>query len=205
MRRAEHHKVLAEFWKDGVNPMMVDEDLFIIDWTSTKNNEVVNVLKEYLDFEKMQNSTRFNEYPVEKVEVIKDYGLDSEQAQRNTALFLNNFKALYGGEDFPEKVIVGEYMPRLNPALQLYIHSNIVQPVDMNDTTTDLMRVVNIKGAPGMMTQEVFFQPTYQPVEKRRKISMIHVYIKNEVGKFVPFVGGQVLMTLHFRRQRYRR
>jgi hypothetical protein len=45
----------------------------------------------------------------------------------------------------------------------------------------------------------------YQMVEKGRKITMIHVYIKDEFGKRVPFQTGTLFMRLHFRKRRYRR
>jgi hypothetical protein len=132
------------------------------------------------------------------------FGGSTVQYQTNISLFLANFIAFYGSEDCPGNVIAGEYMPRMSSVLQLHIYSNIVQPVDVNDTTAKLMKIVNRRGVQGSMTQEVFTHLTYQRVEKTRKISMIHIYIKNGIGKFVPFVVGQVLVTLHFRRQRHR-
>jgi hypothetical protein len=205
-RRAEYRGVFGEFWKDGENPLDNDEHLFAIDWTSTKDREIIKILEEYLDMDKLKTVTMFNKLTnqLNSVTNNNDFGGGTAQYQRNVSLFLASFKAFYGVEDFPGRVIVGEYMPRMNPVLQLHIYSNIVQPIDMNDTTAKLMKIVNIRGTQGSMTQEVFTHPTYQPVEKTRKISMIHVYIKNEIGKFVPFVEGQVLVTLHFRRQRHR-
>jgi hypothetical protein len=205
-RRAEYRQVFEEFWKDGENPLDKDEDLFAVDWSSAKDHEIIKILKEYLDLEKLKTVTMFNKLAnqISSATNNNDFGGGTAQYQRNISLFLSNFKAFYGGEDLPGKTIVGDYMPRMNPVLQLHIYSNIVQPVDMNDTTAKLMKIVNISGTQGSMTQEVFTHPTYQPVEKTRKISMIHIYIKNEIGKFVPFVQGQVLVTLHFRRQRHR-
>jgi hypothetical protein len=205
MKRAEYNTIVKEFWKDQKNPVDFDEDLFQIDWPSTDDNEVMKILKDHLDFEKLNTVEKFNEVPLDNISSapLKDFGLSTMQSQRNASLFLKYFKQLYA-EDFPPKILLGEYVPRLSAVQQLHICSNIVKPVDMNDTTINLMKIVTVKGTPGTMSQEVFAHPVYQPVEKARKISMIHIYIKNEIGELVPFAHGQVLLTLHFRRQRTR-
>jgi hypothetical protein len=205
-RRAKYREVFGEFWKNGENPLDKIEHLFAIDWTGTKDHEIVKLLDEYLDEEKLKTVTTFNKLANQINGIVNNnaFGGSTAQYQRNITLFLETFKAFYRSEDCPGKVIAGKYMPRMSPVLQLHIYSIIVQPVDVNDSTVKLMKIVNIRGVQGSMTQEVFTHPTYQPVEKTRKISMIHIYIKNENGKFVPFVEGQVLVTLHFRRQHHR-
>lgn len=213
-RRSKYREVFGKFWKNGINPLDKDEDLFDIDWKNNTDDEIFNVLKEYLDDDKLNTVTIFNDLitpknglvATPKNGVVNKNGFEgyTQQYQMNIKLFLAAFKTFYGTEDCPGKIITGEYMPRMSPVLQLHIYSNIVQPVDMNDSTVRLMKIVNIRGLQGSVTQEVFTHPTYQPVEKTRKISMIHIYIKNENGDLVPFVDGQVLMTLHFRRQRLR-
>ncbi len=205
-RRSKYREVFGKFWKNGINPLDKDEDLFDVDWTNNEDDEIFKVLKEYLDDEKLNTVTIFNKLATPKNGVVKKNGFEghTQQYQTNITLFLSAFKAFYGTEECPGKVITGEYMPRMSPVLPLHIYSNIVQPIDMNDSTVRLMKIVNIRGLQGSVTQEVFTHPTYQPVKKTRKISMIHIYIKNENGDLVPFVEGQVLVTLHFRRQRHR-
>ena len=112
---------------------------------------------------------------------------------------------MYDNEYFPEKVIVSGVAPRLYPADQLFIHTNIIQPIDLNDKTVDLLKVVNVRGEQNRSTYEAFSHPAYQPVQKGKQITMIHVYIKSELGDLVPFESGTLMMTLHFRKQRYRR
>jgi hypothetical protein len=178
-RRAKYREVFEEFWKNGENLLDKDEHLFAIDWTSTKDQEIVKLLDEYLDDEKLKTVTMFNKLANQINGIVNNnaFGGSTAQYQMNISLFLVNFKAFYGSEDCPGKVIAGEYMPRMSPVLQLHIYSNIVQPVDVNDSTARLMKIVNIRGVQGSMTEEVLTHPTYQPVEKTRKISMIHIYI----------------------------
>jgi hypothetical protein len=205
MRRAEYNTIIKEFWKDQRNPVDFDEDLFQIDWSSTDDNEVMKILKDHLDFEKLNTFEKFNDVPLDNISSapLKYFGLDPKQSQENASFFLKYFKLLYA-EDFPPKILLGEYAPCLSAAQQLCICSKIMKPVDVNVTTVNLMKIVTVKGMPGTMSQEVFAHPMYQPVEKARKISMIHIYIKNEIGELVPFAHGQVLLTLHFCRQRTR-
>jgi hypothetical protein len=178
-RRAKYREVFEEFWKNGENLLDKDEHLFAIDWTSTKDQEIVKLLDEYLDDEKLKTVTMFNKLANQINGIVNNnaFGGSTVQYQMNISLFLVNFKAFYGSEDCPGKVIAGEYMPRMSPVLQLHIYSNIIQPVDVNDSTARLMKIVNIRGVQGSMTEEVLTHPTYQPVEKTRKISMIHIYI----------------------------
>jgi hypothetical protein len=170
---------------------------------------VIGKLAVHLDFYKLQESSRYEKEYSESTQisesVLRHFDLDGYRGSQNMQLFLKHFRTLYESEDFPPKVILGDHTPQLVPAQQLHIYTNIVQPVDMNDTATNLLKIVNVKGKPGMTTQEMFSNPTYQTVPKGGKISMIHVYIQSETGELVPFAGGRVLMELRFRRQRRRR
>jgi hypothetical protein len=53
-RRAGYREVFEEFWENGENPLDKDEHLFVIDWTSTKDREILKILEEYLDKEKLK-------------------------------------------------------------------------------------------------------------------------------------------------------
>lgn len=208
-QRASHRTVLAEFWKNGVNPLDSNAELFGANWVSMNAKSLVQALRNFIDLKKLQESTKYDkeEVPETNIDGVADvFGLRSISSRfaTNFRVFESHFRALYLS-DFPPKVIISDQPPVLNPAQQLHIHTNIIKPVDLNDTTVKLLRIVNVKGAPGFTSQEVFSHPTYQPLQKGGKISMIHVYIEGEDGKLVPFVNGRLLMTLHFRKQRYRR
>jgi hypothetical protein len=85
---------------------------------------------------------------------------------------------------------------------QLFIHVSIIEPLDLNDGVSDVLRVVKSRGERGRTIQEVFSRPVFHPVKKGGKISLIHVSIRGSNGEVVPFTGGVVLMTLQFRRRR---
>ncbi len=209
-KRATHRRILADFWKNGDNPVEKDTALFSKEWGSMDDSTLLADLKIHLDLDRFQTLTTYEDMTEMATEVdsrvLQVLGVsNTERSRRNINVFLGNFKELYLMTDFPARIIQGDRPLRMNPTQQLHIFTNIIQPVDMNDTVTNLMKVVNVKGVPGAMAQEVYVRPTYQPLQKGGKISLIHVYIRNEEGLPVPFVDGRVLMTLQFRKQRYRR
>jgi hypothetical protein len=135
-------------------------------------------------------------------DVAKTFGVYlTPELELNFRAFEYSFRQLYQVEDVPPKLLMSEYVPRMVPMQQMFIYTNIIQPIDVNDETENLLKIVDVQG--GRVNQE---SPVmYQMVEKGRKITMIHVYIKNEFGKRVPFQTGTLFMRLHFRKHRYRR
>jgi hypothetical protein len=105
--------------------------------------------------------------------------------------------------DKPPKKIVASSKDGLSKNFdQLFIHVNIIEPLDLNDGVSDVLRVVKSRGERGRTIQEVFSRPMFHPVKKGGKISLIHVSVRGTNGELVPFTGGVVLMTLQFRRRR---
>lgn len=91
---------------------------------------------------------------------------------------------------------------QLNPVQRMYIYTNIIEPVDMNDGAKKLLKMVNTRGEPWKTTQEVFTHPTYMPVRRGGKIGMIHILICDVSGAPVSFQSGTVVLTLHFRKRK---
>lgn len=93
----------------------------------------------------------------------------------------------------------------MNPVKRMYIYSNILDPIDVNDKGVRLLKLVNTYGSAFDMIQEEYTHPLYLPVRKG-KISLIEVFIADESGDPVPFQLGTVVLTLHFRKvAKYRR
>lgn len=91
----------------------------------------------------------------------------------------------------------------LNPVERMFIYTNIIEPVDMNNKPVRLLKMVNTSGKAFSTTQQDFLQPLYLPVKKGR-IMRIEVLIMNDQGEPVPFQIGTVMLTLHFRRREAR-
>jgi hypothetical protein len=104
----------------------------------------------------------------------------------------------------PPRDIRGVVPGNLNPVERMFIYTNVIEPVDMNDSTTRLLRMVNTSGRAFTTTQVEFMFPIYLPV-KKGKISRIVILISNDQGDPVPFQVGTVIITLHFRRREPRR
>lgn len=90
----------------------------------------------------------------------------------------------------------------INPVQRMYVYTNIMEAIDMNDDSVKLLKLVNTRGEPFKTTQEDFNNPTYFPLLKGRH-SMISVLIMDESGAPVSFQSGTVVLTLHFRRSNY--
>lgn len=124
---------------------------------------------------------------------------DSSRSRKMLALLLLEMQNLLIFEEFPQ-TIRGVIPGVLDPIQRMFIYLNILDDIDMNNTTSKILKVANTRGEPMKMTQEDFTNPIYLPVQKGRH-NMLHVYIKNDQGENVPFQSGTVLMILHFRRK----
>ena len=214
-RRAYHRGKIYDFWKNG-NPL--DTDAILLD-EILKNAEnplaLATSLKNHLHVENMQNTTQFDAEPELENKAVDEsiariaYELGifgpSANFRRNFKIFSKHLRFLYQMENFPPKMIQAVKLPQLVPVQQLYIRTNIVQPIDVNDHTENLLKIVNVTGEPGYPTAAIFTPPTYHPLVKGGKISSIRVYITSNTGDLVPFEKGTVMLTLHFRKQRHRR
>lgn len=113
-----------------------------------------------------------------------------------------HLKELFKDEWIPMQIL-GETPCIVNPVQRMYIYTNIIEPLDMNDQAVKLLKLVNTRGSAYKTTHEEFSLLTYLPVQKG-KISMIEVLIADESGDPVPFQIGTLVLTLHFRRVRRR-
>jgi hypothetical protein len=104
-RRAKYREVFGEFWKHGENPLDKDEHLFVIDWTSTKDQEIVKLLDEYLDEEKLKTVTMFNKLANQINGIVNNnaFGGSTAQYQRNQIVF-DNFQGVFFGTDLPRMI-----------------------------------------------------------------------------------------------------
>lgn len=97
------------------------------------------------------------------------------------------------------KIIRGITPGMLNPVQRMFIYTNIMEPIDMNDDVVKLLKLVNTRGISFKTTQEDFTNPTYFPLLKGNH-SMISILITDETGEPVSFQSGTVVITLHFRK-----
>ncbi|KAJ8041597.1 Endogenous retrovirus group K member 19 Pol protein [Holothuria leucospilota] len=83
----------------------------------------------------------------------------------------------------------------------LFVYCDIVEPRAVGHTRVPLLRVVNVKQRYGEDVSMIFTNIHYQPV-KQKYFDTIEMDIRDSVGRKVPFVRGNVIVTLHFRLKR---
>ncbi len=213
-QRALIKQSMLRFWKSN-NPLETDEDLLEdIQEAAGDYPTVAKLLKDHLALDKLSN-LKLNQAGLlkskEGTEIMGNIknvanSLGLEVASIELAVnftFLYNQVISFCKIDKPPKEIRGSSRGTLSKKFdRLYIHSNIIEPVDVNDQVSDVLRVVKSRGKRGKTTQETFSRPYYHPVKKGGKISLIHVNIRGANGDLVPFAGGTVLLTLQFRKRR---
>lgn len=87
----------------------------------------------------------------------------------------------------------------LNPSERMFVYTNIIEPIDMNDSSVKMLKMVNTQGIAFKTTHEEYNQPTYLPLMKGQH-SMIEILIMDASGTLVPFQNGTLLLTLHFQK-----
>jgi hypothetical protein len=115
---------------------------------------------------------------------------------------MHHFKS-FANLQLPPVKLKGLTPGTINTVQRMYVYTNIIEPIDMNDKSVKLLKLVNTKGERFKTTQEDFLNPIYMKV-KKGKMSMIEVLIADDSGGGVPFQSGTVVLTLHFRRVRRR-
>jgi hypothetical protein len=215
---------LSKYWKNGKNPLEEDVDLLTSLMEALGKGDltqVVMLLKPHLKVEKFYaeggrviEAVGVTEDSVKGLmEILPHPAVDHDQGMtalvtpftRNFAYFLRHLRNLYT-KILPPNRVYAQEQAKLNTVPRLFVYANFIEPMDVNDTSECLLRVVNTStqaGLEGMdSTYEVFSSLLYHPVVKLGKISMIHAYITGEDGQLVPFQSGRVLLTFHFRRRR---
>jgi hypothetical protein len=91
--------------------------------------------------------------------------------------------------------------PILNTLHSLHVHSNIVGPQRVGNTSVQLMDIAPVQGSPGQRTQCVFDPPTCLPVN-RSFIETIRIIIHDGDEGETLFADDveNVVCRLHFRR-----
>ena len=80
----------------------------------------------------------------------------------------------------------------------LYIYSNIVKTTLVGDSLVPLLRVIPYKTSKQTHRAQTFQHVQYQPVHQTQT-DIIEINIRRDNGGIVPFAGGKVILTLHFR------
>ena len=83
----------------------------------------------------------------------------------------------------------------------LYIYCDVVDPQSVGDTQVPLLRIVPIEGESGQMITKTYEHIQYVPL-LRKHFHTIEIDIKKDTGESVPFELGELVVTLHFRKQR---
>lgn len=82
----------------------------------------------------------------------------------------------------------------------LYIYCDICDEEQVGNFLAPLLRVVNVQGNYGDVVDRIYDTPHYVPIIKK-DITSIEINIKTDMGQFVVFAYGKVVVKLHFRRK----
>ena len=83
----------------------------------------------------------------------------------------------------------------------LYLYCSIVAPQLVGTSESSLLQVVNITGNFGEYVSKGYNNPHYVSI-LQKQFDRIEINIKDDVGKYVPFQFGKVVVKLHFRKKR---
>lgn len=85
---------------------------------------------------------------------------------------------------------------------QMFIYTDIIEHQHVGDVMAPLLRIVNIessRNATGKQFVSIFTHPHYSSVLKR-DFQQIEIDIRDDLGRYVPFVRGSLNVKLHFRK-----
>ena len=80
----------------------------------------------------------------------------------------------------------------------LYVYSDIADNRDVGNALVPLLRIVKVEGQRNSIVQKEFQHPQYVPASNIQKRE-IEVFITSDDGKLIPFKGGKVCLTVHYR------
>ena len=83
--------------------------------------------------------------------------------------------------------------------LNLYVYADIVEPHQVGDTHSNLLRIVPVKEKEGRIVSEEFAIPLYFGLS-RSNFNTVTIFITDDNGYEVPFEDATVQVTLHFDR-----
>lgn len=80
----------------------------------------------------------------------------------------------------------------------IYVYCDVIENVIVGDTQAPLLRIVDAKSEPNQVVYRYYDTPRYMPVRKKH-FDSIEIDIRDDFGERVPFEGGKLVTTLHFR------
>ena len=83
---------------------------------------------------------------------------------------------------------------------QMFVYSDVADYTYVGNITAPILRIVSYKQSKSStQLHQEFVNLHYVPLAKSY-IDQVHIDIKDEIGRSVPFVGGKTLVKLHFKR-----
>ena len=82
----------------------------------------------------------------------------------------------------------------------IYIYSYVVASQVVGEVRANLLRVIAPKGSHGEVISENFVHLFYNDV-RVMSFNTIEILLRGDTGRHVPFLGGVVKVTLHFRKK----
>ncbi|KAJ8020517.1 hypothetical protein HOLleu_40127 [Holothuria leucospilota] len=80
----------------------------------------------------------------------------------------------------------------------LLVYCDIVEPSVVGHVKVPLLRVIAVNGKYGENKRDIFHHVFYHPI-KQKYFDTIEIDIRDNTGRKIPFVRGNVIATLHFR------
>ena len=82
----------------------------------------------------------------------------------------------------------------------MFVYSDVADYTYVGNITAPILRIVSYKQSKSStQSHQEFVNLHYVPLAKSY-IDQVHIDIKDEIGRSVPFVGGKTLVKLHFKR-----
>ena len=105
-------------------------------------------------------------------------------------------------QELAENELLGDYIPDLQGGFySLYVYCSLVEPQIIGNDTAPLLRLVNIEGTHGSISEKIFHSPHYVPIVAK-EISKIDIEIKDDNAQLVPFDFGKTIVKLHIRKRK---
>ena len=137
---------------------------------------------------------KYNRF-IQKIIVKTEEGVRLALAKRLASLM---------GFDEGGEITGVEKAPRvinLRPVQSMFIYTDIIEYNVVGDIRAPLLRIVNVDGEYGQTVTKTFVAPHYVPL-KQKAVNTIEIDIRDDTGRFIPFMDGKVVAKLHFRRRR---
>ena len=97
---------------------------------------------------------------------------------------------------------LGEYKADVRsnrPYRTAYVYTNVIEPVIVGNVKVRLLRTVEMNGNGAEVVHAVFTSPIYVPIQTKN-FDVIEINIMNDTGQPLPFLQGNSMVVLHFRK-----